>query len=63
MAANTKKTQRVRPKFMSDEIFFESRKTMIRSIYQVIIGIVGRCEPQAKNEIEVLDKIFGGSNW
>lgn len=36
---------------------------MIRGIYQVIIGIVGRNEPQAKDEIEVLDKIFGGSNW
>lgn len=44
-------------------MFFERRKTMIRGIYQVIIGIVGRCEPQAKDEIEVLDKIFGGSNW
>ena len=36
---------------------------MIRGIYQIIIGIVGRHEPQAENEIKVLDRIFGGSHW
>lgn len=36
---------------------------MINGIYQIIIGIVGRHEPQAKDEIEVLDRIFGGSKW
>ena len=34
---------------------------MINHIYQIVIGIVGRHEPQAEDEIKVLDRIFGGS--
>ena len=36
---------------------------MINHIYQIVIGIVGRHEHQAEDEIKVLDRIFCGSNW